>query len=424
MNIRKLLIIVAIAAPGSLWAQAPSEVEVVHEEDPAPLEVGASFFSRYELRDGYDRLGISGGRFGESDRTAYRARLSLATAPHDVGRGRSVRLLFAPQASGYWGDPSGGLDEANLGLYEAKMRLSTARTWFDIGRFQMSYGEHLVIGNVDWHETGRAFDGMRFHGELGSPGAYVDLFATFLAEGSQIGATEPAAAGDFYFLGVYAGIGPLLHESVDLDLYLLANIAPMTEDGPTPQDFTATEVTLGARAQKRLDRATFRMETGLQIGERPGSRADVLAYHLDADVMVAVHDRVQLGAAGTYASGDDPDTRDLEGWNQLYPTAHKFLGLMDIMGGRSNVGAAGWKARARAEHDIDLGLDGHFFFRPETLDGVDAYTGFEADGWIAHKLGEGLALRGQYSMFVPNVAGPLVEDELAHYLELQLSYRR
>ena len=34
---------------------------------------------------------------------------------------------------------------------------------------------------------------------------------------------------------------------------------------------------------------------------------------------------------GLYASGNDPTTRGKnEGWDELFPTAHKFLGLSDV----------------------------------------------------------------------------------------------
>jgi hypothetical protein len=38
----------------------------------------------------------------------------------------------------------------------------------------------------------------------------------------------------------------------------------------------------------------------------------------------------RIGVEGLVASGDDLSTPDRdEGWNELYPTTHKWLGLMD-----------------------------------------------------------------------------------------------
>lgn len=122
-----------------------------------------------------------------------------------------------------------------------------------------------------------------------------------------------------------------------------------------------------------------------------------------------------------YASGDDPSTARNEGWDELYPTAHKFMGLADIIGGRSNI----TDAVARIRHSADslgLGADLNPFLRPETPEGIDAYTGLELDTWALKSLGQGLGLRGGYSLFVPNESGPFATSELAHYLEVQLAF--
>ncbi|MBT8493159.1 MAG: alginate export family protein, partial [Deltaproteobacteria bacterium] len=202
------------------------------------------------------------------------------------------------------------------------------------------------------------------------------------------------------------------------------NVVPKTDTGDLAQEFTATEATVGLRAKKTFGLATVRLETGGQLGERAGSQADVYAYHVDADVMVSAAERLILGVGGQYASGDDPDSESLESWNQLYPTAHKFLGLMDVMGGRSNVASGIGKLRAPLRKDLKLGLDAHLFFRPETPSGVDSYTGFETDAWAALTLGRGLSLRCMYAAFVPHQDGPFGEDSPAHYGELQLRYKR
>ena len=60
--------------------------------------------------------------------------------------------------------------------------------------------------------------------------------------------------------------------------------------------------------------------------------------------------------------------------------------------------------------------------RPQTPDGVDSYTGTEADLWSVYKLGKGLGVRGGYSLFLPNETGPLGSNDLIHYVELQLAY--
>lgn len=414
--------LLAIAAPNA-QAQADATAETDEHDEPA-VAVGAELFSRIEAREDYDDYGLTAGRIAEGDRVVYRARLELALAPVDIGRGLTAAVRFHPQASGTWGQLSGGLEDPAVTMHQAALRLASGAGWLDIGRFEMIYGEHLVIGNVGWHETGRAFDGARLHGPLGESGAYVDAFVTMLAEGALVGATNPPLAGDMYFYGAYAGIGPMLAEALELDFYLLFNTSPQANDGPMPRPYSSTETTVGVRAKSTVGLATLRGEAGVQVGERPGSQDDVHAYQVDADAMFAVADAAAIGVGALYASGDDPTTSDLEGWNQLYPTAHKFLGLMDIIGPRSNVAALSGKLRGRPRADVDLGLDGHVFVRPETATAVDGLAGYELDGWAEVTVGTGLSLRVLFAAFIGNDDGPFGTGELAQYGEIQLSYRR
>ena len=56
------------------------------------------------MRENYDDLGVSRGRFTEGDAIFYRARFGLATTPISVADGTDVLLQFTPQAAGVLGD--------------------------------------------------------------------------------------------------------------------------------------------------------------------------------------------------------------------------------------------------------------------------------------------------------------------------------
>ena len=377
------------------------------EPNPVDLRIGASFFARYEVRENYQSAGFAGRRIGELDGTAYRARIGLQTTPIEIADDRTVVVEFTPQASGFFGDVSGGLADAALGVHEANIELSASSMRLEVGRFEMAYGDHLVIGDVGWHETGRAFDGLRFR--LSGKGATVDSFVTQISEGSGAAATAPGA-GDLYFAGVYGAVGPLLSEGLTADGYLLANIAPPE---PMAADFTAIEVTAGTRLVREFGRVTARTEAGIQFGKRPTADETVFDFQVDGGAMVDAGSGVKVGASGFYASSE---------YNQLYPTAHKFLGMMDVMGGRSNVFGTVAKVRVPIAPKLSGALDIHAFFRPETEPDVDAYTGVEGDLWGKLVLGKGLGLRAQYSLFLPNASGPLGTGVSIHYFELQLRF--
>ncbi|MDH5672570.1 MAG: alginate export family protein [Myxococcales bacterium] len=424
------------AAPPAGWGPTPPAEEAAPEPAGPVLVPTGSFFTRFELREGYDEIGASRARFVEGDAFFYRARLGLGVSPMDVGDGLKVSLAFVPQASGKFGTLGSTVADADLGLHEGYLRLAGSALRLDLGRFELDYGDALVIGNLGWHQTARSFDGARVRAKPNDSGSFIDAFFTVLAEGHG-SVTDPLLAGDQYFAGVYADVGPSLTEGLTLDLYLLSLMTPATDDDPLPPDPAdpmappatvdregAMSATVGARAKQRIDLIDYRAEAGLQFGT---SRVDTegrstLAYHADLEVGANLaDDRLRVALEGLYASGDDQDSTALEGWNQLFPTGHKFLGLMDVIGGRSNVISGVLHLSGKATSALSFGLDGHIFSRPQTpAMGADGYAGSELDFIIKHSLGQGLGLRGVYGLFLPPDSAP--SQDAVHYLEVELGY--
>jgi hypothetical protein len=455
------VVVVAPPPPPQVIVVPPPAPAAAPPAPPVGLVPTGSFFGRYEVRANYDEIGVSRApRFLEGDAFFYRARLGLATTPIPVSESANVTLQFTPQTAGVMGTLPNTLTDASIGLHEGYLRVATSSVRLDVGRFEMNYGDSLIIGSLDWNETGRSFDGLRTRiAPEGPTGYYVDVFGTMIREGRPD--PTPFASGDVYFMGVYAGVGPAITTGLDLDLYVLPQIyakagaidlAPMDPmNAPTERD-PAAEVTFGVRAKQKVDMIDYRAEAGLQVGKRPRGfpttammmpvpppaeleNADVVAYQLDAEIGVTPVDMLRLSLEGMLASGDDPTTADKnEGWNELYPTAHKFLGLADIFhqGGqkRTNVGSGVLHVTIKPTAELTLQLDGHIFTRmqpmaPMAKDG--GFAGAEVDTGIAYALGKGLNLRALYAVFVPNKdfypQGNVAADEkLAHYVELELRY--
>lgn len=421
-----LITMVSMAASAAAQQTTPPE-----PGNPGPaLVVTGSYFVRYELRENYDELGVSAGRFQESDATFYRLRMGLGVGPIDIGGGRSVSVQLTPQSTGVFGTLPSTVADASFGLHEGYLRLQTPLVRFDVGRFEMNYGDAFVIGNLDWNETARSFDGARAHFTSGPGGAWVDLFVTQVAEGRPF-VHSPFSGGDAFFLGVYGDVGPWLAKGLALQPYALVKAWPRAYGLPDPNDPMAppvdapgaTQVTLGLLAKQRVGAFDYRIEPGLEVGRRragtPPDNPTVLAYQADAEVGAhALADRLRIALEGEYASGDDPGTRRIEGWDQLYPTAHKWLGLADIIGGRTNVGSVVAHVQLHPVTQVALSVDGHVFFRPE---GTRGYVGSEIDTGAAWHIGHGLVFRGMYALFIPD-ASAYPSDVPAHYLEVELRY--
>lgn len=384
-----------------------SEYEAEDDEDePFPLAVSTSIFTRPELRTGYDELGLP-----DTDFVRYRFRLGLELRPLDLGR-VTIGARFVPQAAGFWSS-GGALSDPSLGIHEAVLLLTRNRFRFEIGRFEMSYGEELVIGTVGWHQVGRAFDGARMRVSLNDDGAFLDVFATQLNEAFDTN----FANNDVFFFGAYAGLGSLLTDSVDLDVYYLTRINAETDMLPRLHINT-----IGSRFRYRGSVIDARAEAGLQLVG--GDELDLrFAYQADVEVG-ASFGPVRLALEGLIASGEDGD--NLAAWNQLFPTAHKFLGVADIVGARSNVVSGVLHAQFKLLEELRASVDAHVFARPEDAPAMAdnaGYLGFEADIGLRWVVVPGLALRGNYSLFVPSedVFGT---THTAHFAELELRYTR
>ncbi|MEM7675373.1 MAG: alginate export family protein [Myxococcota bacterium] len=408
------LILAAITASGDLHA-APSESTI-----PGwPPKLGASVWTRYEMRENYDRLGVSRGRFQEGNFAVYRARFTLETAPIALGSGPEVVLRFSPQADGFWGDQPSTISNPNVGFYEAFLRLQGESYQFDVGHFSMNYGDALIIGDLRWHQRARSFDGARLRLDAG-PGSWFDLFFTQLDEG--LGGTDPTAfAGDVFFTGMYASLGQLLSTSTTLEPYFLAQIWTSQSDGDAVVARSAVQGTAGLRFVQKAGAVDFRFEGGFQFGKRRVGAAnpDVTAFQVDGEIGVTVARGFRLSLGGLFASGDDPTTGDkLESYDELFPTTHKFLGLSDVIGIRSNIASGVFHLKYAGLKRWVFLFDQHLFVRPETAEGQPSFAGVESDLNIVYKLGNGMTLRTLYALFVPG-DDHFQANDIVHYVELQ-----
>jgi hypothetical protein len=430
-----------------------------------PVYTG-SFFTRYEVRQGFEQLGAAPAarpRFQNGDAVYYRARFGFNTGMMGVGDDLKVGFQFTPQASGMMGALSNTLTDANLNLHEGYMRTQGSFVRVDAGRFELNYGDALVLGNLDWNETGRSFDGVRARVSKGATSPWVDLFATAISEGKAQVPIYKVNDGDMYLLGAYAGLGSAIKAGLDLDVYLLEQVWAHTDQklvvaGTTPPATYgregAAQTTLGARTKQKVGIIDYRAEVGVQAGTRAGAiptasasaapakeqaNQKVLAYQGDVEVGVqAVPEKLRISLEGLYASGDDPTTTDKnEGWDELYPTAHKFLGLSDafVRGGqkRTDVASGVLHVVATPMKNLAINLDGHIFARPEKLGTAPTakkgMAGSEVDLGAAYTLTKGLKVRALYALFMPSEdfypvgnLGKGVSPDPVHFGEVELRY--
>ena len=385
----------------------------------------ASTFTRYELRKGYDDLmvGAPACNGGDGDCFRFRFRLGLETGL-SLSDSVVATLRFLPQVAGFWAitGTSGGVLDPNLGLHIGSLALTIQqKLTVELGRFEMAYGEHVVIGTLGWHPNARAFDGVRV---LYAPGSIkLDAFFTVLNESNS----SELAENDRYFYGVYAALGGLLGDAYNLDVYALALQSNDSVDAMGQRTDWSLRTHIGSRFKATLGMIGLRFEGGAQIGRMglvsPAEANLILAGHILGEVGLNVADGLfRVALEGAFASGDNPDTTDTnEAYRQLFPTAHAFLGWSDVMGGRSNVVSGVLHLVLKPMQKLALSVDTHLFARPHPIPGADGYSGTEVDAQVLWKPLPGLRARAMYAVFVPN-EGAFGSNDPVHYLELEVGY--
>ena len=133
--------------------------------------------------------------------------------------------------------------------------------------------------------------------------------------------------------------------------------------------------------------------------------------------------RVQRRLGSLGRPGDDLATTDKqEGYNELYPTGHKFLGLTDVFGERTNAVSGNIDLLYRPNDDLIFMLQGHALARMEPdNDTGRKYSGTEANAHVIHPIGQGAKLRGMYGVFVPR-RQYWGDNDPIHYFEAQFGY--
>ncbi len=388
----------------------------------------ADLFTRYELRRNYaPDVG--------ADRIAYRTRFGAHSSTLQLTPCIGASVHFQLQAAGYWNVGGDTLVDASLGLHEGYLRVNFGdELSLQIGRMELVYGDHLVMGNVGWHPVGRSYDAARLRWQREGTG-YIDVFGALLHEREFLATerlTNPNAfPGDLYLVGLYAGIGEAIKHGWDLDLYLLTRIAPDLNDrgaGGVPTRPAVANLTAGVRFKGSAGIFDWRFEGGIQAGRTIEIvPTEAFAFHDEVELGLTTNSGNFRGALGVfYASGDDPDTADRnEAWDQLYPTAHKFMGQMDIIGARSNVYGSMLRLRGKPCEHLALSLDAMPFFTEESF--VDPATGddqnflgVEVDAGALWTFAPKLRLRAGYGFFIFDDA---ISSDVAHFFELEFGFR-
>ncbi|MCB0403918.1 MAG: alginate export family protein [Bdellovibrionales bacterium] len=297
---------------------------------------------------------------------------------------------------------SGATFDTELGVHQAYLNYQPSEdVQFRLGRQILSYGDELILGALEWNNVGRSFDGAKARFSF-SP-HWVDLFYSKLSENNS----TTSGPGDNDFAGIYShfNLNQWLEE-VQLYFFYLRN----QSTGTLSELFS-----VGLRLHANVSNVDYRIEGTKQFGSATTTAGT--AYQLDGEVGYTLTNLSKLRlAAGGFLAGAT--------YNQMFPTAHKWLGIADVLGRRN---LAGFEANASVVPlpDFKIGASYHLFVRADSsasafkLNGATALgaaggsasnaIGSELDVTLSYVLDEKLNLAGGAGFFF---AGQYVTDQL------------
>ena len=403
---------------------------------------------RWEIRDDNFDFNDDVSSLTDDNWFLQRARLGLMVKPspwfkiyaqaQDSREINSDRPDF-PGVFGAEGDDSFDLRQGYIEIGNPKEFPLTLKA----GRQILSYGDERVIGAFDWNNIGRTFDAVKFRWDektwwldafvstvvVPERGSYnqSDLFNGNETEREQV------------FSGLYFNTVALGPQSIDLyALYLHENLKLAAGD----TDFATLGVRIkskpGAFApetyapdgksmadgksapppMKKPVGLDYEFEGAFQTGEVRGLDLTAWAVHGGLGYTFDVPWLPRVGVAYSYGSGDgDPLDGDIETFQNLFPTNHKFYGQMDAFSWQ-NIHDIELTTRIQPIKAVTLRADYHAFFLANTDDAwyrangiatvrpltpaarnADNYAGSEVDVLVTWSVNKYLTVDAGYSHF-------------------------
>ena len=425
---------------------------------------------RWEIRNNNFDFNDSVNVFTDDNWFLQRARLGLVIKPspwfkiyaqaQDSREINSDRPDF-PGLLGAEGDDAFDLRQGYIEIGNPKEFPLTLKA----GRQILSYGDERVIGAFDWNNIGRTFDAVKLRWEEKT--WWLDTFASTVVVPERRSYNQ----SDFFngneterkqiFSGLYFNTVALGPQSIDLyalHLHESLTAAPgdtnfatlgvrikskpgafapeaYVPDGKTMADGKSAPVPL----KKKPVGLDYGFEGALQTGEVRGLDLTAWAVHGDIGYTFDMPWLPRAALGYSYGSGDgDPANGDIETFQNLFPTNHKFYGQMDVFSWQ-NIHDLELNLRAQPIKAVTIRADYHAFFLASTDDAwyrangvatvrpltpaarsADNYAGSEIDVLVTWSVNKYLTVDAGYShFFAGSYLGDTGADDDADFAYVQ-----
>ena len=319
-----------------------------------------------------------------------------------------------------------------------------------VGRQILSYGDERLIGAFDWNNIGRTFDAAKLRWE--EKDWWLDAFASTVVvptrgqynQSDFVNGNETER--EQIFSGLYFSTSALSFQTTDVyALHLHEDTGPRYQPAaigntnfftfgvrmkskpgafaPTPAMPESKEVIDGKSTpppppKKKPVGLDYTVEAAFQTGDVRGLDLTAFAAHADVGYTFDVSWRPRVALGYSYATGDgDPLDTDIETFQNLFPTNHKFYGQMDVFAWQ-NMHDLELDLKVSPIKSVTIRTDFHAFWLASTDDvwyranGVTAvrplnaaamnasnYAGSELDVLVTWAVNKNVSLEAGYSHF-------------------------
>ncbi len=361
------------------------------------------------------------GARGESTDDNYVMNQTRLWADADVNE--HLRVFIQLQDSRTFGAEGTTVGFANAGVENSILDIHQG--YFDIkklfdlpltvrvGRQEIVWGDHRVIGNFVWSNYGRVFDGGRFLWDTDT--IHAEVIATTVDEDGYFG-NDGSGNSDESMYAAQLAFKKLVPGALLELMYIQKNDQDDTSNSATANGFAVAGDgsgvvihDIGARIDGKipnLDAIDYTLEAHGQFGDYGGQSQRAWAFAgRTGYTCKEVAWKPRFGVEYDFASGDDDQTDNEHGtFDNLYPTNHwqgnygfiDLLSWQNIHDFRSNI-------KVSPTSKMTVQVDYHYYLLDE-----------EADGWY---LANGsLATARPAGGFTSN------DDNLAQEVDLTVSY--
>ena len=258
------------------------------------------------------------------------------------------RVFIQAQDARVWGEEiSTASDEDNLDLHQGYLEarnLGVKGLSFAAGRQEWTYGDHRLIGNYDWNNVGRSFDGIRVR--WGSERFTADGLWAEISNRVTAGATT---GSDLF--GIYTQTRR--RPGGEYEGYLLGFSDRIKVAGETGIPGATKVYALGGRVRDRFGGFDFVVEAVVERGEFHGDDLEAEAAAAQVGWTWGHEKKLRIFIGYDYATGDvDVADGEQNQFFNFFPTNHPHYGYMDY---------EGWRNIDSPYAGISLGHGKHFY---------------------------------------------------------------